>query len=218
MSLLAAILLIVRTDKRDFAGSISRVQGTIRRCRRRYPKIKRTAPFGSHGEERSGSPYQTKIEGTAMINVYIWEFRGKNEAWGHASLLCDNTYISWWPQIPGQVPSKIQNIYTSHPYRNRSFQDDVRDERQQPDHTIPISGLDETAIKDWWARFGLVRDTTELIGPLPPWSTLSQNCSTIVATALQKGGGDQYARSWDFVWTPKNVKEYAYSIAQRLAR
>ncbi|MEP6945211.1 MAG: hypothetical protein ABJA02_04785 [Acidobacteriota bacterium] len=153
-----------------------------------------------------------------MIKVYIWEFRGKSEAWGHASMLCDNTYISWWPAKPGQVPSKVHsNIYSAYPFRNRGFADDVRDERQQPDHTIHISGLNETAIKDWWASFGLVRDMAELIGPLPPWSTLSQNCSTIVATALSKGGGDKFASlwtSWNFVWTPSDVKEYARSIAQ----
>jgi hypothetical protein len=179
-----------------------------------------------------------------MITVYVWDFRGKDDAWGHASMQCDNTYISWWPEGEGRVrsntlyqvqskfPNKYtipayQNIYSAYPFRHRTKDDDeyaeseIRGKKRPPDHTIRISGLDEKAIKDWWESFGLVRDTRSLIGPLPPWSTLSQNCSTIVATALSKGGGDQYAdwvKSWNLVWTPTKVKEYAYSIMLNLSK
>ncbi|HTZ73522.1 MAG TPA: hypothetical protein VMB47_06355 [Candidatus Aquilonibacter sp.] len=76
-----------------------------------------------------------------MVTVHIWNFRGSNQAWGHASLELDRTYISWWPQTPGQVPTKIPDIYASHPFRNRDFASDVQDEGQRPDHSIHINGL-----------------------------------------------------------------------------
>src|SRR5262245_11546807 len=107
---------------------------------------------------------------TAMITVYIWTFRGKNVAWGHASMQVGATYISWWPEKPGQVPSKIHpQVYASHPFRNRTFLEDVRAEQQMPDHTIQIDGLDENAIKDWWQNFGLTRDGVLYEGPLQSW-------------------------------------------------
>jgi hypothetical protein len=157
-----------------------------------------------------------------MITVYVWQYRGKNEAWGHASAQVDRTYISWWPEQPGQVPSKIHpNIYASHPYRNRTLAQDTAAEEQAPDHTVQIDGLNETAIKDWWQSFGLTRDGVEYQGPLPPWKTLSQNCSTVVATALRVGGGDKYAtwwKSWNVVWTPADTLAYAQSIQTGLAK
>jgi hypothetical protein len=151
-----------------------------------------------------------------MLTVYVWNYRGKNEAWGHASMQVDRTYISWWPEIPGQVPSKIhRNLYASHPFRNRTFNQDVAAERQSPDHSVRIEGLDEAAIKDWWQSFGLTRDGVVLQGPLLPWSTLSQNCSNVVAMALHVGGGAKYAswmKSWNVIWTPADVLNYARSI------
>jgi hypothetical protein len=153
-----------------------------------------------------------------MLTVNIWRFRGKTEAWGHASMQLERTYISWWPEIPGQVPSKIHhNVYASHPFRNRRFDEDVAAETQWPDYRIRIDGLDEGAIKDWWQSFGLVRDGVLYQGPLLSWDTLSRNCSNVVATALRVGGGDKYARwgkSWNIVWTPAGVLQYALSIQQ----
>jgi hypothetical protein len=156
-----------------------------------------------------------------MLTVYIWSFRGKAEAWGHTSMQVDQTYISWWPAKPGQVPSKIHNVYVSHPIRNRTYIADVTAERQSPDWVIPLDGLDEKAIKDWWQLFGLTRDGVLYQGPLPPWDTLWQNCSNVVATALRVGGGDKFAswyRSWNLVWTPSDVLQYAQSIQQGLEK
>jgi hypothetical protein len=155
-----------------------------------------------------------------MLTVYVWDYRGKNEAWGHASMQVDQTYISWWPAMPGQVPSKIHpNIYESHPFRDRAFGEDIVAEDGIPNHSIRLDGLDETAIKDWWQSFGLTRDGAVFEGPLLPWRTLTQNCSTVVARALRIGGGDHYARwlkSWNLVWTPADVLEYARSIQRGL--
>lgn len=155
-----------------------------------------------------------------MLTVYIWSFRGKAEAWGHASMQIDQTYLSWWPEKPGQVPSKIHpNVYASHPFRNRTYDEDVAAEGQPPDRVIRIEGLDEQAIKDWWQSFGLTRDGVLYQGPLLAWDTLRRNCSNVVATALSVGGGDKYAswsKSWNIVWTPADVLQYALSIQQGL--
>jgi hypothetical protein len=158
-----------------------------------------------------------------MLTVYVWNYRGKSDAWGHASMQVGHNYISWWPQHPGQVPSKLHpNIYQSHPFRDRTFADDVEGEKgRQPDHTIRIDGLDEEAIKDWWQSFGLSRDGVPFQGPLQSWSTLDRNCSTVVATGLRIGGGDAHSdwlKSWNVVWTPKDVLDYAQSIQRNLAR
>jgi hypothetical protein len=58
-----------------------------------------------------------------------------------------------------------------------------------------------------------------LAGPLQSWETLSRNCSTVVATALKKGGGDQYAQKnkANIVWTPTNVLKYARSIQKNIS-
>jgi len=156
-----------------------------------------------------------------MVTVYIWTFRGKDVAWGHASLLVNGTYMSWWPEGNGRIASKIHGqVYSVSPIRNRTLDDDVYDEGQDPDHTIVIHGLDERKIKDWWQSFGLTREGVLYEGPLLPWSTLKQNCSTVVARALSIGGGDQYAswlKSWNVVWTPSDVLRYATSIKNGLA-
>lgn len=156
-----------------------------------------------------------------MITVYIWSFRGKTEAWGHASMLVDKTYMSWWPEHPGQITSRIhRNIYSSGPFRDRKFEDDVSAERQSPDHEIELLGLDEDAVKDWWQSFGLARDGVLYQGPLLPWETLTMNCSTVVAHGLTLAGGKKHATlaSWNVVWTPKNVLRYATAIREGLAR
>jgi hypothetical protein len=49
-----------------------------------------------------------------MVTVYIWPFRGKNIAWGHASMQVDRTYISWWPEEQNRNKSKIhRKIYVA---------------------------------------------------------------------------------------------------------
>ncbi|MBK6849264.1 MAG: hypothetical protein IPG96_17630 [Proteobacteria bacterium] len=151
-----------------------------------------------------------------MVTVYVWSFRGKSEAWGHASLQVDRTYVSWWPEKPGAVPSKLhRNIYQSVPFRDRRFEEDCAAEGQLPDQRLGLIGLDEGAIKDWWQSFGLTRDGVLFQGPLQAWSTLDRNCSTVVARALSIGLGEARAgklRPWNLVWTPADVQQYARAI------
>jgi hypothetical protein len=161
-----------------------------------------------------------------MVVVFIWNYRGKNLAWGHASLLVDEgspagrVYISWWPSATGREPiipyaiGPLQNIYRAPAIKGRNYVQDIRDEEQQPDHRIELHGLDETAIKKWWDNFH--RGANQ-------WTTLGQNCSTTVAEALQAGGGDSRTQgisgwwsSWNTVWKPSDVLRYALAIQQGL--
>jgi len=160
-----------------------------------------------------------------MITVYVWNFRGTSVAWGHASMRVNGgsppgeVYISWWPQGSGRSPKVpgVDQIYTVTAIRGRTYADDVRDEEQAPDHVIIFSGLDETAIKTWWAD--LLRNTHA------QWSTLGQNCSTTVAHALASGYGEDLVTGFDgwldtrnIVWKPDDVLSYALAVQTGIGR
>ena len=99
--------------------------------------------------------------------------------------------------------------------RNRTYEEDVLDEGMKPDHIIKLNGLDERKIINWWKGVSIWADP-ELHGPPKyPWETLGWNCSKIVATALDAGGGEKYASwatTWNMVWKPEDVRKYAVSI------
>jgi hypothetical protein len=151
-----------------------------------------------------------------MVTVYVWNFRGKNVAWGHASMQCGDKYISWWPAPAPRVPwnSKAPQIYDAHPFILRRFEDDVRDEEKRPDWTIRVDGLDEERIKGWWQGYN--PQAHDMYGPpSAPWSTVTTNCSKIVAIALDEGGGREHAsyfKSRNVVWTPDDVRRYAQAV------
>jgi hypothetical protein len=152
-----------------------------------------------------------------MIEVYVWlpARHGSQKNVGHASMLVDGqTYISWWPDESAGFGRDF------HPIRNKSYLSDVRDEGGNPHWTVQLSGLNEKAILDWWAGFGLIKGQVELQGPLPPYNLASQNCSTVVADGLKRGGGDNYAgwyNSWSLIWRPQTVLDYSQAIKQGLA-
>jgi len=188
-----------------------------------------------------------------MVIVNIWRFRGivdsrllgKVAAWGHASLKVGNTYISWWPEEDGRISwwrekagrfsfwpdgdgGILGNFYKVSPIRNRSFEEDKLDERDDerqtngrpPDYTVSLTGLDEEAIKNWWQSYGLARDGKVFQGPLPAWQTLSQNCSTIAVKGLLAGGAGKYA-GWispenRLAWTPNDVYRFALDVKKGL--
>jgi hypothetical protein len=154
-----------------------------------------------------------------MVRVYIWAFRGKRDAWGHASMQVRSDYVSWWPMATGRVGSKLsRDIFSAHPRLPR-LHDDIRDEGGSPDHTILINGLDEAKIIIWW-RKTFPWAESRVGPPAMSWNSLSWNCSKVVATALNEGGGDKFAswsKSWNMVWTPNDVREYADAIVTGMA-
>lgn len=150
-----------------------------------------------------------------MVKVYIWNFMGKREAWGHASMQVESHYISWWPMKSGQIPSKLSsNIFSAHP-RIPDLRKDIDGEGgNPPNHTIIINGLKEQQIISWWKKV-YPWAASKQGPPSMDWYSINWNCSKVVATALKEGGGNEYAtwsKSWNVVWTPNDVRAYAESI------
>jgi hypothetical protein len=165
------------------------------------------------------------IDPTGHLRVYIWTYHGSIESakdgqgkvWGHAMIVLDDgTPISWWPQIENRetlldlpIP-----IYSVDAIPNQDLQDvegpDFED--SLPDFELLIRGLDEKAIKDWWENDWKTD---------PKWETLTRNCSTTAAKALKAGGGDKYSSfkdSFNLIWTPADVQNYALSIVKEIER
>lgn len=155
-----------------------------------------------------------------MVNVYIWDFTGKQANWGHAAVEVTGgspagiEYISWWPESAGRRPKHIhRQLYCAGAIPNRTKADDIRDERAMPSHVVHLAGvgpqtrgLDETKIKNWW-------NTLRTSG-VTDWCTLGPNCSTIAACALDQGGGNfvDWFNSTNIVWTPDQVLRYALAL------
>jgi hypothetical protein len=166
-----------------------------------------------------------------MITVCVWLPEGDNV--GHAGMRirtnAAETYISWWPgptSSRSTEDAKDALFGSFHPYRNRSYESDKRVEQKLPDHFVYLRGLDEGRIVKWWKGFGLgsvnsigrgARASPPLQGPLPPWNLLKQNCSTVVATAPKRGGGDKYA-SWGASWSMCGVLRPCLNMRFQLRR
>ena len=156
------------------------------------------------------------------VTVYVWKFRGKNVAWGHASMSIGSLYISWWPRPDNrQGTSKLSDqIYRAPAFEDRTYQEDVIAEGMKEDHRIIIPpGLDTAAMK---SSYGSMAGRLGFFGPPAPWETQVRNCSTVVAQTLKAGGGDEYASWWSqrsrLIWSPNNVRDYAMSIREGLRK
>ncbi len=158
------------------------------------------------------NPYKY-FDPDGRLTVYIWSYRGKNDAWGHASLTLESgTHISWWPRAESHETNKIfPQIYTAPAYDSQTYAKDAEWEGQPPDAQIKIMGLDEKKIEAWWQKF---KQTNK-------WNTLNQNCSTTAADALKAGGGEEYSSWWSshsLIWTPSDVKGFADSIKENIEK
>ncbi len=170
----------------------------------------------------------TKILATSCppgtAEIYIWKYLGLKVAMGHASMSLqdDDTHISWWPSTTRDakaLPALIgwpSDLYCADPFPNQTLHDDKvfeaedGDPPKDPDYIIRVGGLDNDAIRTWWATFKTTHQ----------WCTLSPNCSTTVAEALWAGGAKnrltatQYA--WysapSFPWTPASIYRFVQDI------
>ena len=147
-----------------------------------------------------------------MITVYVW-LPSEHTTTGHASMKIagdlpegelaeirkeypaygayDETYVSWYPSgqynLDGEgVPYSFDCLSTG------------------PDFTQDLSGLDESAMRTFWYRFKYKH-------PKSNW-TMFTNCATVVAHTLRAGGAPFYF-SFNVIWTPRQIKEYALVIA-----
>jgi hypothetical protein len=154
-----------------------------------------------------------------MITVNIWLPR-QGSPKGHASLNLGvgnpqtDVYISYWPNRAGMTST--ERVFCAPAFRDRTYDQDVQGEDgRPPDRLVRLSRLNESAIRSWWS--GIRRN-------YPEWCTLSNNCSTTVARALQAGGGDGWCsipdrlwNTWMLAWEPRGVLEYALAIQRGIS-
>ena len=150
------------------------------------------------------------------VTVYIWLPNLPNV--GHSSMLVEGggaqtpLYISWWPE--GEHNALGLALCT--PYTNMSsYSDDRTNEGdgntpKDADYIMQFpSGLDEGAIRNWWAQ--TISDSQA------QYCLLSSNCSAVVHQALQAGGADNYASgfaTWNIVWSPNGILDYTQAVQQ----
>jgi hypothetical protein len=111
-------------------------------------------------------------------------------------------------------------------FEHRKFSDDIKGEDGKwPDHRVILDGLDDTAMKAFWADFSHNSESR--------WCAIGTNCSAVVAAALRAGGSDKYeiaispspvpispspvpgAPGAD-LWTPASVLDYALRLQKKL--
>lgn len=166
---------------------------------------------------RTPSSVATIRHAPGVATVFVWNFLGKDVAWGHASIeLDDGTYISWWPSGRDRKSMPLlPDVYCAPANDPQTYTDDVRLENgHDPDWRIPVGGLDNNKIRTWWSSFKTGHD----------WCTLSQNCSTTVADAMWAGGAASILTSRETdnfetiaVWTPDDALAFAQAIDTHLS-
>ena len=170
-----------------------------------------------------------------MITVYVWnQARGGSSGvfWGvdgasvgHAAMEISGgtpsgvVYVSWWPRR-----DTFGDVLVGTPaYDRRTLADEIRDEGgAHPDQTIRIAGrgegnagngLDEDAMKAWWATWQ--RD--------PDYRLTDRNCCTTVVRGLLAGHATVYASRTLYinpdaiVWSPSDVVAIANACVSGIA-
>jgi len=127
-----------------------------------------------------------------MAIVYVW-FPGEPGAntWGHmvaghASLQTTHGYFSFWPRAgkkrsnEGLVAPEVAD------FSKTTLESDVQGMGWQPDATLPIERLDETAMMAGW---------TQIKADQTPYRLLDINCCTVTGHLLNLGIVKQIERS-----------------------
>ncbi|WP_158815636.1 LamG-like jellyroll fold domain-containing protein [Methylocapsa sp. S129] len=156
------------------------------------------------------------------VTVFIWSYVSFDRGQGHASMsLSDETYISWWPKGIATIwnlNGVAQDFYADHVI-DRTYSDDITGEGdpnfnpptifRDPDYRIKIFGLDEAAIKTWWANQQLTEN----------YRLIDMNCSTVVYKALCAGGAlDKLTVEDRTYWTDPVRLVWHPNIMERFAR
>jgi hypothetical protein len=140
-----------------------------------------------------------------MVTVFVWPGLLHANV-GHAAMKVDagsppgEIYISWWPAGSGGIIPFLLDVDI--PAMLGTFESDDQAEGGVNFHAIQIFGLDEDAIKAWWA--GWLLDLN--------FRLFHHNCAVTVAKALAVGNNDPFIASQNDIWTPFGVYMYARQI------
>jgi len=152
------------------------------------------------------------------MQVHVWLPTAGNP--GHTSLAVGEDYISFWPEGGGATTKNDLKYRRSHPgMLVQSLQTDIRLEQYRRPITVELQGLNEAAVLDYLA--GLRANT-------PRFQMARNNCSYVVATALEAGAGGKasfkpnagkYGMLGRFlgggIWTPDQVLKFARELAAK---
>ena len=149
-----------------------------------------------------------------MVTVYVW--RPHTHMVGHAALRVGEEYISFWPEQAAGAKKDFKVKRSQPGHLVRDLQDDIEAEGNRPPESVDLHGMDEAAMLDFIA---------DLQGTTPRYQIVRNNCSHVVAKALQAGSGQRpsfvpSARAYSKwggivgrgVWTPEEVLRYAKEI------
>ncbi len=150
------------------------------------------------------------------MQVHVW--LPDVEHIGHTSLTIGADYISFWPD--GAAVKKDLKIKRSQPgMLVPSLHEDIVNEGHRQPVTIELNGLDEAAVLDYIVK---LRANT------PRYQLARNNCSHVVAGALEAGAGrkasfrpnaGQYGNLGRVlgvgIWTPDQVLKFAKELAAK---
>jgi hypothetical protein len=150
------------------------------------------------------------------MQVHIWLPDGEHV--GHASFSVGEDYISFWPQ--DGAGKKDLKIKRSHPGTLvQSLHEDIRNEGHRKPVTVELNALDEDAVLEYVA---------DLRANTPRYQLARNNCSHIVAAALEAGAGEKasfrpHAGHYGTlgrtlgagIWTPDQVLKFAQELASK---
>lgn len=147
---------------------------------------------------------------TTVSSIYVWKYSFPY-AVGHAAMmLSTGDYISWWPNDEDPRSLSYRGKSFSAPARlPRTYSDDYFAEGHAPDYVIPVAGLNETAIYQWWQVYQKTNT----------WSLTGQNCAKTVFDALKAGGAlnrlDSYYKAYFgslILYTPNEIASLALML------
>jgi hypothetical protein len=147
------------------------------------------------------------------MQVHVW--LPNEEHVGHTSLSIGEDYISFWPD--GSAGKKDLKIKRSHAgMLVPSLHEDIVSEGHRQPTTIELTWLNEEAVLDYIVK---LRANT------PRYQLARNNCSHVVAGALEAGAGDKasfrpHAGRYGGVgrvlgvgiWTPDQVLKFAREL------
>ncbi len=149
------------------------------------------------------------------MQVHVWLPDERNV--GHASLTVGEDYISFWPV--GEAGKKDLKIKRSQPgMLVPGLHEDIINEGHRKPVTVELRGLNEEAVLEYVA---------ELRANTPRYQLARNNCSHVVAAALEAGAGGPasfrpHAGHYGGklgqilgagIWTPDQVLKFAQELA-----